>query len=221
MQDSENLRRFINSVVKVQKRRQEREKAKKSLGKQIEKVKTLAGKKGIKKESIARALKQLEKKLAEVVEKEKQAISKTEGLSSDLKSMEKKFRILRVIGTIWKVLAWIVLILGVIASFATLLMSIFGGGMMRQLLPPGERMPWSPLAFGAVGGIVGFLISLVLTLIYFLGLYAAGEFIYLLLAIEENTHLTAQWIQAQSVVQAAAAAPPAYPTPPPPQAPQP
>lgn len=133
--------------------------------------------------------------------------------------MEKKFRILRVIGTIWKVLAWIVLILGVIASFATLLMSIFGGGMMRQFLPPGEHMPWSPLAFGAVGGIVGFLISLVLTLIYFLSLYAAGEFIYLLLAIEENTHLTAQWIQSQSMVQAPAAAPPAYPTPPPPPPP--
>ncbi|MBE9471159.1 MAG: hypothetical protein IMY75_03490, partial [Chloroflexi bacterium] len=47
--------------------------------------------------------------------------------------MEKKFKVLRIIGTIWKILAWIVLIVGVLSSIGVLLMSIFGGGMLSQL----------------------------------------------------------------------------------------
>jgi chromosome segregation ATPase len=81
----------MRNVVKVSKRKKEQAKAKEKLGKQIEKVRTLAVKKGVKQASITRALKELEKKMSEVIEKEKQAISKTKGLSTELKSMEERF----------------------------------------------------------------------------------------------------------------------------------
>ena len=91
VEDSERLRKFMKNVVKVTKRKHEHQKAKENLGKQIEKIKTLAVKKGVKKASISRALKELEKKVEEVIEKEKLSISRTEGISTELKSMEDKF----------------------------------------------------------------------------------------------------------------------------------
>mgnify|MGYP001061076285 CR=1 FL=1 len=139
--------------------------------------------------------------------------------------MEKKFKILRVIGTIWKVLAWIALILGLLFSVGVLLMSIFGGGMMRQLVPQQEQMPWGPVLFGVVGGVVTFIILLIGTAIDFLMLYAVGEFIYLVLAIEENTRRAAQWIESQVEPAPTLVAPPSAPTtapsPPPPPIPTP
>ncbi|MFQ6102393.1 MAG: hypothetical protein ACE5OS_14365 [Anaerolineae bacterium] len=123
--------------------------------------------------------------------------------------MERKFKVPRIIGTIWKILAWIVLIAGILASIGMLLTSIFGGGMMEQFGPRQGRMPWAPWAFGVMGGIAGFIVSLIATIMYSLALYAVGELIYLLLAVEENTRLAAQWIRTHS-------APAAYPPPPPP-----
>ncbi len=134
--------------------------------------------------------------------------------------MEKKFKVLRIIGTIWKILAWIVLIVGVLSSIGVLLMSIFGGGMLSQLGQEYGELVWASWAFGLAGGIVGFIVSLIATIINFLLLYAVGELIYLLLAIEENTR-QAQWVQAHPAPQAYPAAPPTYPPPPPPPPPAP
>lgn len=144
--------------------------------------------------------------------------------------MEKKFRVLRIVGTIWKVLAWVMLIVGFLASVGLLLMSIFGGQMIRQLMPP-EQMPWAPQLFGVAGGVVSFLVSLIVTLIYFLLFYAVGELIYLLLAIEENTRLTSQLVQARPAPLSPPAprafppspppSPPPFPTPPPSPSPTP
>ena len=98
MEDSEKLRKFIKHVVKVSKKTQSKIKAKENLGKHIDKIKTLAVKKGVKKTALTRALKELEKKIAEVIEKEKESLalqkkdlSKTDSISDDLKSMEQRF----------------------------------------------------------------------------------------------------------------------------------
>lgn len=133
--------------------------------------------------------------------------------------MEKKFKILRIIGTVWKILAWIVLIVGVLVALGSLLMSIFGGSMLGWVLSQfGVAEQGATGAYGIVGGIVGgFILSLVLAilaLIEFLMLYAIGDLIYLFLDIEANTRLTAQWV-AQLAPQAYTPAPPVY-TPPPP-----
>ena len=135
--------------------------------------------------------------------------------------MEKKFRVLRIIGTIWKILAWIALVVGILSSLGILLTSIFGGGILGQFGQQYGDAPWASWVFGLAGGLVAFAVSLIGTIIYFLALYAVGELVYLLLAIEENTRLAAQWIQARSVPAAYAVAPPAYSPPPPPPAPAP
>jgi len=125
--------------------------------------------------------------------------------------MEKKFTVLRLIGTIWKILAWVALVLGLLSSIGILLASVLGGGIMGQLGQQYGGTAGPAWASGLLGGIVLFIGSLILTILYFLALYAVGELIYLLLAIEENTRLAAQWIQARSAP--AAYSPPAYPTP--------
>lgn len=110
--------------------------------------------------------------------------------------MDKKFRILRIIGTLWKILAWIVLIGGILGSIGVLLTGLLGGGLSSQFGQQGQS-PLGPFVFSAAGAIVGFIGGLIVTAIYFLVLYAVGDLIYLLLAIEENTRLTSQWIQYQ------------------------
>ncbi len=121
--------------------------------------------------------------------------------------MEKKFTALRIVATIWKILAWLVLVIGILSSIGILLTSILGGGAMEGIigeLEQGNQYPGMSLLFSAAGGIVGFLAALIGTLFYFVLLYAGGEIISLFLAIEENTRQTALWMQSR------AAAPPAY-----------
>ncbi len=108
--------------------------------------------------------------------------------------MEKKFRVLRIIGTAYKILAWIVLVVGVIFSIGMLLTSILGGGMLSQFGQEYSEIAGVAWAFSVAGGIVAFIVFLVVTVVCFLLLYAIGEYIYLMIAIEENTRLTAQRI---------------------------
>lgn len=113
--------------------------------------------------------------------------------------MEKKFGFLRFIGTVWKVIAWIVLVVGVIISTGVLLMNILSGGVMGSIMGQlGQDYGWSggmPVALSVISGVVGFIFGLILTLIYFVALYAMGELIFLLLAIEENTRETTLWMR--------------------------
>jgi hypothetical protein len=129
--------------------------------------------------------------------------------------LEKRFQVLRILGTLWKVLAWITLIVGVLSSLGILLLGVLGSGdfVLRYFGqdPGAVRGAWS-----AVSGIVGFVAGLVATIIYFLILYAIGEVVFLLLALEENTRLTVSWMQhwASSAAQAqwSESAPPATPS---------
>lgn len=122
--------------------------------------------------------------------------------------MERKFQVLRIIGTLWKVLAWITLIAGILVSLGILVFGLMGSG--ASLLPPLARESRAiPAAWGLMSAIVGFLVTLVTTVIYFLILYAAGELIYLLLAIEENTRrMTWQMERVSDVELERSAAPP-------------
>lgn len=103
--------------------------------------------------------------------------------------MEKKFRVLRIIGTLWKVLAWIALIGGILFSLGILLVGLLGsGGFILRLL--GQESGVMPGAVSVVGSILSFITVLIGSIFYFLVLYAIGELIYLLLAIERNTRQT-------------------------------
>lgn len=100
-------------------------------------------------------------------------------------AVPKRFGVLRFIGNLLKVVAWVVLVLAVIGAIAvavagTTLVPLFSGA-----LPGTEQI----LASG--GGIVAGLVMLFLGLIYFLLFYGLGEGIQMQLAMEENTRLTA------------------------------
>lgn len=95
----------------------------------------------------------------------------------------KRFGVLRGIGVMLKVFAWLSLVMGVAGAVAGLL----AGGALTDLLSTSGLT--SPLGGGeaiilALGGLLTGLIT-------FLALYAAGEGIFLQLAVEENTRLTA------------------------------
>ncbi len=94
----------------------------------------------------------------------------------------KRFGMLRVIGVLLKVLAWLSLVMGVVGAVAGLLV---GGALTDLLATSGIGSPLGGgeailLAVGLLTGLIGFL-----------ALYAAGDSIFLQLAVEENTRLTA------------------------------
>jgi hypothetical protein len=104
-------------------------------------------------------------------------------------SVPKRFGVLRVMGTLLKVLAWIVLIIAILGAIGLGLTSM-SGDLVTGLLGP--VVPQDFLgALGPAGGILAGVAFLIVGLIYFLITYAAGESLHLQLALEENTRLTA------------------------------
>ncbi len=109
--------------------------------------------------------------------------------------MEKRYRALRTIGTIYKVLAAIVAAITLLSILGLCATSILGG--------VGQAAFSRGSGFGGLfGGVLGALIFSVVGIIYggavSLTLYAVGEGIDLLLALEENTRLTAMALQHQA-----------------------
>ena len=101
-------------------------------------------------------------------------------------AVPKRFGVLRLVGTLLKVIAWIILALSVVFAIVVGIAdpSMVGGTALGGLLP-------GSLAALASGGIVAGIIGLIFGLIYFLLLYAVGESVHLQVALEENTRLTA------------------------------
>ncbi len=103
--------------------------------------------------------------------------------------MEKRYYALRVIGTIYKVL-------GICVAVLTVLVIVSIGVASRA----GGALPWRDFDMPMRGGrIVGGLLMAVLSLLYGgvagLTLYAFGEGVALLIALEENTRRTAELLQ--------------------------
>jgi len=133
---------------------------------------------------------------------------------------QKRFRALRVIGTIFKVLAWIVLVLGLLGAAGVLIFSALGGMQLGDALGQREGA-LQGLAAGGLSGLGGAIMILLFTLLYFLTLYATGEAIYLALAVEENTREAALLLREMRQRPAAPAEAPAPATLPPPPTPSP
>lgn len=102
-------------------------------------------------------------------------------------TVPKRFGVLRFFGSLLKVLAWIVLVISIIAAIGVAIAGTMGSSMTAELMgtvPGGD-------AFAAGGGIIAGILFLIGGLLYFLALYVAGESLHLQLAVEENTRLTA------------------------------
>jgi hypothetical protein len=98
--------------------------------------------------------------------------------------VEKRFRALRIIGTFMKVIAWIVLALGILGGLAFI---VFGGFGAANYGDGGALNTLEGFLAGGIGGLG----IMIMSAIYFVALYASGESIYLLIAVEENTRETA------------------------------
>jgi len=113
--------------------------------------------------------------------------------------MDRRFMALRVVATVLKVLAWLVLLLGFLGAIGALL-GAFLLNSQADLL--GVDMG------GPLAGIALFVTLLIVAILQFLLLYAGGEFIYLLLSVEENTRRTAYLFQQQYMAKQTPYSPP-------------
>ena len=112
--------------------------------------------------------------------------------------MEKRYQALRVIGTVYKVLGGIVGVLTIVLVIGICLTSVLGGAAMDSI---GREFGTHTSFTGMLGGVFGGIVMGIGAIIYGGGmaitLYAAGEGVYLLLAMEENTRATSQLLQQQ------------------------
>jgi hypothetical protein len=113
--------------------------------------------------------------------------------------MEKRYAALRIIGTVYKVLGGITGVITLLLVITICGSSVLGGAALDSLSRD----------FGADGGIgglfsgiLGGLILSVVTIIYggatAVTLFALGEGVYLLLALEENTRTTSLLLERQT-----------------------
>lgn len=104
-------------------------------------------------------------------------------------TVPKRFGILRFLAGLYKVIAWIVLVLFVLLGIGLAVFAVTGGlsqDTLTSLAPGLAILGDSPLAGIGLG-----IALLLLGLVYFVVVYALGEMISMQLAVEENTRLTA------------------------------
>ncbi len=104
--------------------------------------------------------------------------------------MNKKYRALRFIATLFKILAWIVLVGGILSAIGSLVINLMGGGGSMW-----QQFGVQPVVSGAMVGIVSFFVILITTIIDALALFAAADYIVLFMDIEANTRATAHYLQ--------------------------
>ncbi|HNT55696.1 MAG TPA: hypothetical protein PKG95_13335 [Anaerolineaceae bacterium] len=107
--------------------------------------------------------------------------------------MEKRFKILRFIGTMYKVLGIITIILTVIGSAGSCLSFALAGGFFSNLLDQygSEISGGMGIGIGIATG-VGILLG---GLLSSLTLYAFGEAVYLFIDLENNTRNTMELLR--------------------------
>jgi hypothetical protein len=125
--------------------------------------------------------------------------------------MEKRYRALRIISTLYKIAGAIVLVFAILGAVGACLAGVLGGSAMEQL---SRDLGGGGLISGAVAGIVGGIAALIGGGLSGLTIYATGEGISLLIAMEENTRATAQYLAAQARPAVPAPASPSIPPPP-------
>lgn len=93
--------------------------------------------------------------------------------------MQPKFKALRTISVIFKILAWVVAVFTIIGFFVMLV----GGAALSQF----SSRYGAPGLLGPLGGVAMAFYILIIGALWFISLLAAADLILVLLAIEENT----------------------------------
>src|SRR5512135_43930 len=109
--------------------------------------------------------------------------------------MEQRYHALRTIGSIFRVVGYIILVLTILAAVAICGISVISGSVYQSTA---QQFGVSSSGAGFLGGLFGGLLLGILTILYgglvALMLVALGESIYLLIGIEENTRKTSYLI---------------------------
>ncbi len=106
--------------------------------------------------------------------------------------MEKRYSALRLIGTVYKVLGVIAGAITLLAVLAVCASAVLGGAALDDF---GRRQGLPNLVGNAFGGIIVGVAGILYGGIIAVTLYAFGEGVYLLLALEENTRATVALLQ--------------------------
>jgi hypothetical protein len=105
--------------------------------------------------------------------------------------MERRYHALRTIGSIFRVLGYIALVLTIIGALAVCGLSVVGGTAIESF---SQQISGGTSGAGFLSGLFGGLIGGIVVLLYggFISLWviAIGELIYLLIGVEENTRKT-------------------------------
>jgi len=109
--------------------------------------------------------------------------------------MERRYKALRALGRIYQIIGIIIGILTVVAIIAGCVGIVIGGvGLNRFSREFGSLMPGAMVG-STVAGLVGLVLAVLYGGIAALTLYAIGEAIFVLLAMEENTRATANLLR--------------------------
>jgi hypothetical protein len=99
---------------------------------------------------------------------------------------DKKFRALRTLATLLKLLAVLVLLTGIVVGSLMVGMGAVGAGPLRDAVPELGDAASGPAAIAGGLGII------LVAAVYFILLVGAGEGIYLLIAVEQSSRDTAE-----------------------------
>jgi hypothetical protein len=110
--------------------------------------------------------------------------------------MTKKYKALRLVGTVYKIIGVIILVVTIIGAAGSCISGLLGSALLSGLADQ-FSINTSPAGSGGmvvVGIVTGFAV-LLWGLIVGVTTYALGEGVYLLIDIEENTRLSATLLQ--------------------------
>jgi len=98
--------------------------------------------------------------------------------------MKRKYGALRTVAVIITIIAWIILIIGVLGSIAT-------GALIIAGTTYADGWAGDLLTGGVVAAVITFIVGIIVSVIYFVFLLAFAQLIYLLIDVERNTRETA------------------------------
>lgn len=119
--------------------------------------------------------------------------------------MEKRYGALRFIGTVYKILGIIILVLAILGALGACAGVLIGGASFAD--PARNSNLPLPFLSGVVGGIFAAIFALIWGGVVGLALIAFGDFISLMLSVEENTRTTATLLRGQPPAPSVPAAP--------------
>jgi len=114
--------------------------------------------------------------------------------------MEKRYRAIRFIGSLYKIIGMIVGVITVLGALGSCIFSALSGSILDNALSQtlGNSSGGIGLFSGLLGGVIVGIFLLIYGGIAATILYASGEAIFLLIDMEENTRTTAFLLQQQT-----------------------